>query len=289
MGPRAVTGHHVTASPSSATHGWWRGWRLIVIAVLAVVAAYSVLHSAHLIGLFLSQPVPPDWEQHRIAAERIASGSSPYFEEPWYRFRWSPVAAWLMVPITALGPWVWTAAQFGVLLLLPRALAIITLFAFPFWADVQAGNIMVFLFVAAYHAVRGSRTAALSLVALVVLVPRPLLLPLLAYVGAAHAGLRIPFSVLALVALMLAVLTGHHVEWIVALFSTLGEESHRFGAQWLPLWPFAGLAMAAALVRLRLPGTAGLAIAPYWLPYYGLLPLADRWDLVARALRGRRD
>lgn len=262
-------------------------WRLVFLLVAAAIGAYSVLHTAHLMKLFINEPVLPDWEQHRIAAQRIANGISPYFTEDWYRFRWSPVAAWLMVPITALGSWVWTIAQFGSLLLLPRSLALFSLLAFPFWADIQAGNIMVFLFVAAFHAIRGSSVAAVIVVALGVLVPRPLLIPLLLYVAASYPKLRVAFSVMIISSLIGAVLTGYHADWVAALLQTGGEESQRLGGQSLPGWPAINMGAAILLLWVGFPGMAGLAVSPYWLPYYGLLPLADRWERIKDASRDR--
>lgn len=159
----------------------------LTLLVAAVVGAYSLLYIAHLFPLIVSQPVPTDWEQHRVAAERIASGASPYFVEDWYRFRWSPVGAWIMVPLTAVGPWAWTAAQVALLLTLPRRLAVIALLAFPFWADIQAGNILVFTFVTGFHALRGNGWAGAAFVAMALIVPRPLVAPLL---RGWHGGIR---------------------------------------------------------------------------------------------------
>lgn len=257
-------------------------WRLLMLPMLALVAAYSVLHIAHLVPMILWQPVPTDWEQHRIAADRIASGASPYFVEDWYRFRWSPVGAWLMVPLTALGPWAWMAAQFASLVTLPRKFALVTLLAFPFWADVQAGNIMTFTFVAAYHALRGNRLAAGLLLGIALIVPRPLLIPLVVYLFWLRPGWRIWFAVAALMSLIGAVVTGYHAQWFEMLLMTGTEESHRFGAHALPGWPFTGLGLAATLTILGYPAVAGFAVQPYWLAYYGLMPLLD-WRM-----RGRR-
>jgi hypothetical protein len=180
-----------------------------------------------------------------------------------------------MVPLTALGPWAWMAAQLTSLLTLPRKLALVTLLAFPFWADVQAGNIMTFTFVAAYHALRGNRLAAGVLFGMAIIVPRPLLMPLVVYLLWLHPPWRIWFAVVALSSLIAAVATGYHGQWIEMLLLTSTEESHRFGAQALPGWPYTGLALAAVLTRLGYPAIAGFALQPYWLAYYGLLPLLD--------------
>lgn len=247
----------------------------LVVLLVGLLGAYSVLYIGHLVPLIVSQPVPPDWGQHRVAAERIASGASPYFVEDWYRFRWSPAAAWIMVPITALGPWAWAAAQFGSLLTLPRRLALVTLLAFPFWADVQAGNILVFAFVAAFHALRGNPWAGAAFVAMAILVPRPLLLPLLAWLAWQRPSWRIPILVGAAVSLGAAVVTGYHAEWLAMLIVVAGEETHRLGAQLLPAWPLTGIALAILLTVLGHPAAAGFALQPYWLPYYGLLLLLE--------------
>lgn len=243
--------------------------------VVAVLGAYSLLYVAHLLPLIVSQPVPPDWGQHRIAAERIASGASPYFVEDWYRFRWSPVGAWMMVPLTALGPWAWAAAQFASLLTLPRWLGFVTLLAFPFWADVQAGNILVFTFVAVFHALRGNAWAGAAFVAMALLVPRPLVLPLLVWLAWQRPSWRTPIFVAAAASLGAAVVTGYHLEWLSMLLATGNEETHRLGAQLLPAWPLTGIAIAGLITVLGYPAAAGFALQPYWLPYYGLLLLLE--------------
>ena len=247
----------------------------LVLLLLAVLGAYSLLYIAHLVPIIVSQPVPPDWGQHRIAAERVASGASPYFVEDWYRFRWSPVGAWIMVPITALGPWAWIAAQFAALLTLPRRLALVALLAFPFWADVQAGNVLVFTFVAAFHALRGNQWAGAAFVAMALVIPRPLVLPLLTWLAWQWPSWRIPIVVAAAASLGAAVVTGYHVDWLGMLLLTGGEETHRFGAQLLPAWPLTGIAFAVLLTVLGYPAAAGFAVQPYWLPYYGLLLLLE--------------
>lgn len=241
----------------------------------AVLGAYSLLYIAHLLPLIVGQSVAPDWAQHRVAGERIASGASPYFIEDWYRFRWSPVAAWIMVPITALGPGAWAAAQIASLFTLPRWLALATLLAFPFWADVQAGNILAFTFVAGFHALRGNRWAGAAFVAMALFVPRPLVLPLLAWLAWQRPPWRIPIVVAAAVSLGAAVVSGYHAEWLAMLLATGGEETHRFGAQILPAWPLTGIAIAGLLTVLGYPAAAGFALQPYWLPYYGVLLLLE--------------
>ena len=249
--------------------------RLLTYPLFGLIAAFSVLYIAHLLPLIVSQPVPPDWEQHRIASNLIASGESPYFLADWYRFRWSPVGAWIMVPLTALGPWVWFSSQFAVLLTLPRKLALVTLLAFPFWADVQAGNILTFAFVAAFHALRGNTWAAGAFVGMALAVPRPLLLPLLAYLAWQHATWRVPIAVAGLLSVIAAVATGYHVDWVQMLLLTGTDESHRLGAQLLPWWPLTGVVLAMVLTVRGFPAAAGFALQPYWLAYYWLLPLLD--------------
>lgn len=248
---------------------------VLVLLALAVLGAYSLLYIAHLLPIIVTQPVPPDWGQHRIAAELIASGASPYFVEDWYRFRWSPVGAWIMVPLTAIGPWAWAAAQFASLVTLPRRLAVVTLLAFPFWADVQAGNILVFTFVAAFHALRGNAWAGAVFVAMALIVPRPLVLPLLAWLAWKRPSWRLPMLVAALASVAATVATGYHADWLAMLVETGGEEAHRFGAQLLPGWPLTGIALATVLTALGYRAAAGFALQPYWLPYYGLLLLLD--------------
>src|SRR5687767_9192670 len=72
------------------------GLALLANAVLFIVAWQGLLFGAP----------PPDWLGQVDAANRISSGMDPYVGQT-YGFRWSPVAAWLLVPVVAAGLQVW--------------------------------------------------------------------------------------------------------------------------------------------------------------------------------------
>src|SRR5438132_4972863 len=140
---------------------------IVLLPFLAVLGAVNLIAVAGLINASLHQAVPNDWYQFKLAGERISAGLSPYAVAPPWTFRWSPIAAWILLFLTAVGPFPWLIAQFTSLLALPRRVALLALLTVPFWADVYEGNILTFSLVLAVLALRGSRVASLAYLALV--------------------------------------------------------------------------------------------------------------------------
>jgi hypothetical protein len=265
----------------SARIGGIRWWWLALLPLLAVLGAINVVAVAGLISATLNQTVPNDWYQFHLAAQRIASGLSPYTVEPPWTFRWSPVAAWLLVPLTAVGPIPWMVAQFASLLLLPRRAAVVALLTFPFWADVYEGNILTFTFVLAVLALgggRGSRFASLAYLGVVMLVPRPLTVPVAIWLLWRRPQLRVPAVTIFAVHAVLVALSGYGTQWLQRL-ATSGDEiaahnagpSALIGAWWVPI----GLVLAAYLIWRGRLGLASVAASPYLILYYWLFVLLE--------------
>ena len=118
-----------------------------------------------------------DWVTFTRAAERLSSGDMYDFGGS-FGFRWSPVAAWLLVVITPMGLTAWRLAHIAALALLRdwRIIAV-ALLSYPFWFDVETGNINTFVLVAAISAIRGSKLGTGIYLLLFLLVPRPLAFP----------------------------------------------------------------------------------------------------------------
>lgn len=255
------------------------GLRLLLVLLLAVVGAYSVLRIGALIPTILTQDLPPDWMQLRFGGERVLAGESPYVWDSALRFRWSPVAAWLLVPLTAFGPWIWTAAQFAALVALRSlSLAVVTLLFWPFWQDVQAGNVMVFVLLAGVWALRGNAYGIGAWFVLALLIPRPLMLPLTAWLLWKHHEWRLPFAGMAIASVGLAAVTGLLPDWIGALAASTEEVyAERWGpAVWLGLVGVIAASGAAVVLAWRgWVGAASLLISPYWLVYYPLVLILD--------------
>jgi hypothetical protein len=251
---------------------------IVLLPVLAVLGAINLIAVAGLINASLHQAVPNDWYQFKLAGERIAAGLSPYTVSPPWTFRWSPVAAWILLFLTAVGPLPWLFAQFASLLALPRRLALLALLTVPFWADVYEGNILTFAVVLAVLALRDSRAAGLVYLALVVLVPRPLFFPVAAWLLWQHPSLRWPAVGIFVVHAIGVLITGYGSEWLQRLV-TSGDEialhnagpSALIGAWWIPI----GLALAVLLTWRGRLGLASLAASPYLILYYWIFGLLE--------------
>jgi hypothetical protein len=250
----------------------WRryGWA----AALVGVGAASALLIA-LTPTFTGE----DWHAIRHGAQLIASGQSPFLE-PLYR--WSPIAAWLTVPLLLLPYGVWVALHVAALAAIRNPwVTLVALISWPFWADAGVGNVVTFAVVAALAALRGSRVGTWIYLLMFLLIPRPLMIPVVIWLLFKRPGLRLPFAAAAAVSLLAALLTGYGVEWLGVLAHAGPVEivnpyqigpSRVIGTLWVPL----GLALAAVLTLKGRLGLAGLAASPYWLPYYlmyGLLEL----------------
>jgi hypothetical protein len=195
------------------------------------------------------------------------------------------VAAWILVPLTAVGPLPWLGAQFLSLAALPRRVALLVLFTFPFWADVYEGNILTFSLVLAVVALRGNRLASLAYIGLVMLVPRPLMVPVAIWLLWKRPEVRLPSAALFVAHAVLVALSGYGGQWLERL-ATSGDEivlhnagpSAIIGAWWIPI----GLVLGAYLLWRGRLGLASLAVSPYLILYYWiyafleLVPVRDR-------------
>ncbi len=242
-----------------------------------LIAANFVLLAVAWRGLLFA-PSPPDWQGLVDAAARISHGLDPYgFDE--FAFRWSPLAAWLLVPFTAMGLLVWQLLHVAALAALPRRLALIALVCFAFWVDVGMGNVVVFGFVLAYLALSRGRLFVVAFTVFALLVPRPLYVPLLIYLFLSRPEDRRSMLVASIGIVALTFATGWLPEWLNVLFTsgtdianpTNMAPSRLIGLAWLPA---AWVAAVIAYRRGRL-GLASLLASPYWLPYYFVMLLLD--------------
>jgi hypothetical protein len=138
---------------------------------------------------------------------------------------------------------------------------------------------MIFVAVTAVLAIRGNAPATALFLALTVLVPRPLMLPLAVWLLCHRPAWRVPFVAFFVVHAAVVVVSGYGFAWIAALF-TVGPEltsdfnfgpSAFIGVLWIPI----GVVLAAWLTARGRLGLASLSISPYWLPYYFLMLLLE--------------
>lgn len=194
-------------------------------------------------------------------------------------FRHSPLVAYLFGIVAIAGPWTWLAAHFGALLALPARVGLLAVLLPPFWFDVTSGSNLIFVVVLAWHALGGGRWAIAGTLLLTLLVPRPLMLPISAWLLWRHPGARLPFAATAIASVVAVAILGQLGPWIIAL-TTTGPEmiaaynigpSHLVGAWWLPI----GLALAGYLTLRGHVGWASVAISPYVLSYYLMVGLLE--------------
>jgi hypothetical protein len=246
---------------------------------VAAVTMFSALQTVQVVDFWVQSGGGADWPNLVGATQ-----GNPY-DTPGYR--WSPVAAWVLTALVPLGLPIWQVAHLAVLALLrPYWMAFVVLAWWAFWHDVMNGNLMTFVFVAGWLALRGNRAGTYASYALVVLMPRPLLLPLTAWLLYRQADTRVGFALIFAAHFGLVVLSGYSVDWVQRLLETAGPEmmhpwnwlpSQWIGIAWLPF----GLVLAAALTSLGWVGAASILAAPYVFPYYWMVVL---WD-VPRVLR----
>jgi hypothetical protein len=284
--PYPGTATHATLCAVAAALDRWMELRIgrvravwiALLPVLAVVGAVNLVAVGGLINASFHQLAPNDWYQFQLAGQRISSGLSPYAVEPPWTFRWSPVAAWLLLALTSVGPLPWLLAQFASLLALPRKVAVLALLTVPFWADVYEGNILTFSLVLAVIALRGSRAASIAYIALVLLVPRPLMFPVAAWLLWQRAWVRWPAVAVFVVHLIMVLIVGYGGEWLQRLASS-GDEialhnagpSALIGAWWIPI----GIALAILFTWRGRLGLASLAVSPYLILYYWIFALLE--------------
>jgi len=223
---------------------------------------------------------PTDW---RILAEagRRAGTSELYQQFDVAPFHYSPFYAYLLVPLAWIGPSAWAglhvaaAFAFGS----PRITALL-LVAFPFWHDALSGNVLVFVLLAAWWALRGNRLATFAYLALCLLMPRPLMAPVAVWLLWQRPEWRLPFAAMFGVHAVAVLATGLADDWARMLLNATsafyGHPLNWAPSRWIgAAWMVAGLPLAAWLTWKGRLGLASLAASPYLFPYYFLFGLLD--------------
>lgn len=238
----------------------------------------------------LSQGVPlaDDWALWSAIPAALAEGRL-YATDTVLPMVWSPVMGWVMSAVVlSLGFWPWAVLHVAVVgLLRDPLLIVLTLVSWAFWMDVASANTYIFVFVSGALAVGGSRLASLAYLLLCLLMPRPVQLPLAMWLLLKQPDLRLPFVFLAAVHAATVLLSGYAADWVGAMASYAANPvdigpGHWIGAWWLLL----GVPMAAVLLTKGHHGWAGLALSPYLLPQYLLMPLVELGHRTAKGERG---
>ncbi len=191
----------------------------------------------------------------------------------------------LLVPVLALliagGPWLLAAVHLGAAATLFRLgpwLAPLVAFSAFFWIDMLAGSFFTLVAVAAAFAIAGSRIGAIAFLALCLLMPSPVVIPLAAWLLWRQPEVRAPFAALLAINVIGVALSGRSLEWLNAVVQAASEGGGGFAiGQGLvvgPAWLLIGIPIAAVMVwrgSARVAALAGLVLAPFILPQYLLL------------------
>jgi hypothetical protein len=264
--------------------GWlWSQWRLVLLA--AYVGVNLVLISDR---IALDPSVPVDWQMWSALPAAIDSGTVYDVRVDSIPFVWSPVAAWLMAGVVAIGYWPWVALHVAaVIVLRDWRMIVLVLGSVAFWFDTAQGNTLTFAIVAGMLALRGSRVASLIYLGILLLMPRPLMAPLAVWLLWQDRSLWKPAAMMFTVHAALVVASGYAMEWIPALVAadvppglTLGPTAW-FGKWWL----LVGIPTGIWLTATGRLGWAGLAISPFVVPQYLMWPLLEvGWGAPRRSI-----
>jgi hypothetical protein len=250
--------------------------------LVAIVLAFGIPNLAAAIATIktlLTDGYAFDWTNFLRAADRFPDASIYDFSGQ-YAFRYSPLAAGLFGVLAPLGLTVWRLAHLATLAFLRDSrLIVLVLISYPFWFDVETGNVMTFVAVAGVTALRGGRIGTGVYLALFLLVPRPLALPLAAWLLWKRPGWRLPFAAMFAVQAAVVAALGLAGPWLGALLGSSSEfhadlnlgPTAVIGAWWLLL----AVPLAVWLTWRGRLGLASMAASPYWLPYYFLMLLLE--------------
>lgn len=283
---------------TAALASWWHAhprWRRRVTWYpLVLLAAFNVAMALNQIIGMARGSDPIDWFSYWQASIRVHEGG--LYEDSdtgFYHYRYSPVLAYVTGFVGFIGVWGWRALHLAAVFLLPTwGMRIATLLSWPFWFDVSAGNLMIFIAVAGVWAFRGSALGTVAFFALALLVPRPLMLPLVAWILWQRPAWRIPFAVLFIGHVAAVLASGWADDWVMRLLAA-GPEELESELNFAPsrlignLWLIVAVPAAVWLTVRGWVGAASVMAAPYWLPYYWLMLLLD-WDRAVAVMRRDR-
>ena len=181
-------------------------WRFVLLASYVVVNLLLIPQK-----ITLGDGVGVDWQLFRQLPDAVTAGTVYDIRGPGHGvwFVWSPVAAWLMAGAVLIGYWPWAVLHVAAVLTLRNPLLIgLVLVSYAFWFDVAQGNTVAFVIVAGLLAMRGSRWAAIAYFVLLLLMPRPLMLPLAGWLLWQDRSLWRPVAVLFIVHAVVVLVTG---------------------------------------------------------------------------------
>lgn len=268
-----------------------RRWWLAATAYLAAVWLIGLVSPLITADIFRF-PHAIDWDVYVEASQRIGTDELYVWPGGWAwcehcMFRYTPPFAWLIGLLEPMGVVGWRLLHLAVLPLMGWRLAVVALLAWPFWQDLQVGNVVTIAIVAGVLAMRGNPWGTGTYFAIALLAPRPFLLPLFLWLLWHRPAWRVPVLAAIVAQALILVVTGYIDDWMALILRPnldLGAFYDYGPARLLGLWWIAiGIPFAVWLTWRGRPGLASLAVQPYWLGYYLLMALIDLWPLGHRA------
>lgn len=253
----------------AARHGWIV-WSFFWVFLNAAIAATTLP--------LLTEP--QDWWIFEALPAKLAAGAL-HEPSPGYTWAYSVITAWIVIVlILPLGYQIWFWSHAAVLVLLKDwRLVIAGLLSVPLWMDASLGNAFAFVAVSAVIALRRGLFGKLVYLALFVLMPRPVQLPLAAWLLWREPAVRLPFLGFVVVVVLAATSVGGVGAWAAAIIPLAGGLDYpgnlgptRVIGLW---WMLIGIPVSALLTLRGKVGWAGLAISPYLTPTYFLILLAE--------------
>jgi hypothetical protein len=188
-------------------------------------------------------------------------------------FRWSPLLVPVMQLATPMGLMAWRLLHVIAAFAMPSwRMRILVLASWPFWFDLSLGNVVTYIVLAAGWALRGNQIAAYLFLVLSLLIPRPLMLPVAAWLLWRRPQLRWPFAAAAVLIGIATLATGLGMAWFNMLFGSISEVHWTFNigpSRWIGLgWLVVGIPLAIWLTWRGRVSLASIAVSPYVLPYY---------------------
>lgn len=221
-----------------------------------------------------------DWRAIARAASLAGDPSLYAIDGSFTPFVWSPLAAYAVQPLVPLGLEGLRILLIASALAMPTwTLRIVVLSSWMFWTDLTTGNLLTPIFLSAVWAWRGSRIGTTAFLVGAVLIPRPLLLPMVAWIFWKRPEWRWPMLGLGVVALAGNLATGLVDEWVRTVIAVgPGLQDFTFNLSPTHLigwwWMLVGVPLGAWLTWRGHVGWAGLAMSNYvWIYYlYWALP-----------------
>jgi hypothetical protein len=236
---------------------WFAGWGLIELKAVG--------------------PSKVDWAILTDGANQLAAGVDPYAHT---LFRWSPVAGWALIWITAMPFAIWAMLHLVGALAMPSwPLRILTLLSWPFWQDLSNGNVVTFIVLAGAWALTGNAVGAAAFLGFALLIPRPIMLPLVVWLLWKYPRWRLWFVVAFIAHAGVVLALDPHLAWFQKLASSARDVGNSYN--WGPSalvglwWLILGIPASIWLTLKGRIGWASLAVSPYLLAYYYLFLLFE--------------